>query len=264
MTTKHSLPLISLGVVYHLTSQGTVCVPQFGYSPISEEFQVDFATPNRVNSVTVVGCQLNCDHLPYFIGGQNTSRDTPSPEDRPTTSDPLKPRNWCMGFPGLEDIGQPDSILEPRSVPHEPGCADSAPSPVPCDHNTVTGNNNGACPFPTEENSSTIHSEESGEVKQVVGKADGLLHVKSRDSRKQWGMSIKRGCQARFTVKILLHAPHIAELCVLEDCHVNKDGVVVHGGLKLGDRGAFSAHLSLVIRTFVDDCLRETTVFTKS
>lgn len=88
-------------------------------------------------------------------------------------------------------------------------------------------------------------------------KVEGPPQVKPRDSRKQWGMSIKRGCQARFTVKIMLHAPHIVELCVHEERHINKDGVVVHGGLKVGDRGAISAHLSPIIRKFVDDCLRE-------
>ena len=81
--------------------------------------------------------------------------------------------------------------------------------------------------------------------------------VKARDSRKKWGMSIKRGCLARFTVKVLLHAPHIAEVCVIEAQHVNKDGVVVHGGMKTGDRGCFAARLSPTIRKFVDDCLHE-------
>lgn len=70
-------------------------------------------------------------------------------------------------------------------------------------------------------------------------------------------MSTKHGCQARFTIKILLHPLHIAELCVLKERHVNKHGVGVHSRLKLGDRGAFSTHLSVVIRNFVDDCLHK-------
>lgn len=85
----------------------------------------------------------------------------------------------------------------------------------------------------------------------------GDVQKKTRDSRKKWGMSIKRGCQARFTTKVLLHAPHITELSIIEPRHVNDEGLIVHGGMKVGDRAAFSAHLSPIVKSFVDDCLRE-------
>jgi hypothetical protein len=55
----------------------------------------------------------------------------------------------------------------------------------------------------------------------------------------------------------MLHAPHIVELRVHKERDINKEGVVVHGELKVGDRGAISAHLSPIIRKFVDNCLRE-------
>ncbi|KAG0618725.1 hypothetical protein M758_4G088100 [Ceratodon purpureus] len=77
-----------------------------------------------------------------------------------------------------------------------------------------------------------------------------------RDSKKKWENSIKRGCQAQFTVKRLLYLPHVSEICIIQEKHVNRDGLVVHGGMKNGDRSAFSAHLSPEIRSFVEDCLR--------
>ena len=102
-----------------------------------------------------------------------------------------------------------------------------------------------------------IETQRTDEGKKGKKKKKDPRSIKPRDSRKKWGMSIKRGCMARFTVKILLHAPHIAEVCVIEAQHVNKAGVVVHGGMKLGDRGCFAARLSPTIRKFVDDCLHE-------
>ena len=78
----------------------------------------------------------------------------------------------------------------------------------------------------------------------------------SRDSKKKWGSSIKRGCLAQFTVKSLLYLPHVSEICIIQEKHVNCDGLVVHGGMKIGDRSAFSAHLSPEIRLFVEECLR--------
>lgn len=100
-------------------------------------------------------------------------------------------------------------------------------------------------------------SHQSGEGVKAKKKKKELEDVKPRDSRKKWGMSNKRGCLARFTVKVLLHAPHIAEVCVIEAQHVNKAGVVVHGGMKFGDCGCFAAWLSPTIRKFFDDCLHE-------
>lgn len=103
-----------------------------------------------------------------------------------------------------------------------------------------------------------VHEAKQGDegVKEKRKKKDPR-DIKPRDSRKKWGMSIKRGCLARFTVKVLLHTPHLAEVCVIEAQHVNKDGVVVHGGMKVGDRGCYAARLSPTIRKFVDDCLHE-------
>ena len=101
----------------------------------------------------------------------------------------------------------------------------------------------------------------SSEDDKTEGKQNGtqdrdvLPATKERDSRKKWGLSIKRGCTARFTMKSLLHAPHISEICIFQSKHVNKDGLVVHGGMKAGDRGAFSAHLSPIVKEFVDECL---------
>jgi hypothetical protein len=54
-----------------------------------------------------------------------------------------------------------------------------------------------------------------------------------------------------------LHAPHISEICIFEFKHVNKDGLVVHGGMKFDDRGAFSAHLTPIVKIFIDGCLHE-------
>lgn len=85
----------------------------------------------------------------------------------------------------------------------------------------------------------------------------GMMKPKiQRDSKKKWGQSIKRGCRAQFTVKTLLYLPHVSEISIIQEKHVNSDGLVVHGGMKLGDRSAFSAHLSPEIRAFVEDCLR--------
>ena len=77
-----------------------------------------------------------------------------------------------------------------------------------------------------------------------------------RDSKKKWGASVKRGCLAQFTVETFLHLPHVSELTIIQEKHVNCDGLVVHGGMKVGDRSAFSAHLSPEIRAFVEECLR--------
>ena len=77
-----------------------------------------------------------------------------------------------------------------------------------------------------------------------------------RDSKKKWGQSIKRGCKAQFTVKSFLYLPHVSEITIIQEKHVNDDGLVVHGGMNVGDRSAFSAHLSPEIRAFVEDCLR--------
>ena len=77
-----------------------------------------------------------------------------------------------------------------------------------------------------------------------------------RDSKKRWENSIKRGCQAQFTVKTLLYLPQVSEICIIQEKHINRDGLVVHGGMKYGDRSAFSAHLSPKIRSFVEACLR--------
>ena len=78
-----------------------------------------------------------------------------------------------------------------------------------------------------------------------------------RDSKKKWGQSIKRGCISQFTVKTLLYLSHVSEISIIQEKHVNSDGLVVHGGMNLGDRSAFSAHLSLEIRAFIEDCLRK-------
>ena len=90
-------------------------------------------------------------------------------------------------------------------------------------------------------------------TKKNVAKAGPKLR---RDSKKKWGASVKRGCLAQFTVKTFLHLPHISEICIIQEKHVNCDGLVVHGGMKIGDRSAFSAHLSPEIRLFVEECLR--------
>ena len=82
------------------------------------------------------------------------------------------------------------------------------------------------------------------------------VEKKKRDSKKKWSGSIKRGCLGQFTVKTLLYASHVTKLCIIQEKHVNRDGLVVHGGMKSGDRSAFSAHLSPKIRTFVEECLR--------
>ena len=40
-------------------------------------------------------------------------------------------------------------------------------------------------------------------------------------------------------MKNLMDAPHISKICIFEFKHVDKDGLVVHGGIKYGDRDAF-------------------------
>jgi hypothetical protein len=77
-----------------------------------------------------------------------------------------------------------------------------------------------------------------------------------RDSKKQWGCSIKKGCQASFWVKQLLHAPHITQVAIISNDHVNRDGLRVHGEPRAGDRCAHSAHLSDEVRLWVADSLR--------
>jgi hypothetical protein len=72
----------------------------------------------------------------------------------------------------------------------------------------------------------------------------------------EMGPVYKKGCRSQFTAKTLLYLPHVSEISIIQEKHVNSDGLVVHGGMKLGDRSAFSAHLSPEIRAFVKDCLR--------
>ena len=95
------------------------------------------------------------------------------------------------------------------------------------------------------------------ECNAYVKNTEVPLPPKERDLQKKWGLSIKRGCTTRFTVKSLLHAPHISEIYIFEFNHVNKDGLVVHGGMKFGDRAAFSVHLSPIVKEFIDGCLHE-------
>ena len=106
-----------------------------------------------------------------------------------------------------------------------------------------------------------VDPEEAPSFDLLTGKADISAGCQPRpkgvrDSKKKWGGSIKKGCLAQFTVKSLLYLPHVSEICILQEKHVNADGLVVHGGMKVGDRSAFSAHLSPEIRAFVEECLR--------
>jgi len=113
------------------------------------------------------------------------------------------------------------------------------------------------------ENESSLESGAEGlpnaqkRVDSVTVKKEGCCKKEERDSKKKWGLSIKRGCTARFTVKVLLHAPHVSEVCILQGKHVDQNGFLVHGGMKVGDRSAYSAHLSPIIKEFVDGCLQE-------
>ena len=107
--------------------------------------------------------------------------------------------------------------------------------------------------FKDEKAGGVVQDECNAQVKN----REAPLPPTERDSQKKWGLSIKRGCIARFTVKCLLHAPHISEICIFEFKLVNKDGLVVHGGMKFGDRVAFSAHLSPIVKEFIDGCLHE-------
>lgn len=50
-----------------------------------------------------------------------------------------------------------------------------------------------------------------------------------RDSRKQWGDSIKRSCKASFKIKFLHHLPHVTEIYIIHRRHLNENGLVVHG-----------------------------------
>ena len=116
-----------------------------------------------------------------------------------------------------------------------------------------------------DETTATIEDNSSGR-NGVVGTtaegADGTVKVEDdihprkirRDSKKKWGESIKRGCLAHFTVKVLQNIPHVTEVYIIQARHVNSDGLVVHGGVKAGERSAFSAHLSPEIK-FLDNCL---------
>ena len=58
-------------------------------------------------------------------------------------------------------------------------------------------------------------------------------------------------------MKNLLHAPQILEICIFEFKHLDNDGLMVHGGMKVGDHGTFSTHLSLIVKEFIDRCLHE-------
>ena len=68
---------------------------------------------------------------------------------------------------------------------------------------------------------------------------------------------MKKGCIAQFTTKQLYLLPDVTEVCIIHRHHVNKDGFVVHGICKDGDRSAFSAHISKDIREFVQKCVRD-------
>lgn len=105
-------------------------------------------------------------------------------------------------------------------------------------------------------NPDTAQTEGVGvDVKEAVQTVKNRSRLQ-RDSKKKWGASVKRGCLAQFTVKTFLHLSHVSEICIIQEKHVNCDGLVVHGGMKVGDRSAFSAHLSPEIRSFVEECLR--------
>lgn len=58
-------------------------------------------------------------------------------------------------------------------------------------------------------------------------------------------------------MKNLLHTLHIAEICVLWNLYVKKEGVMVLGNLKTVDCEALTTHLTPLIREFVDDCQQQ-------
>lgn len=97
-----------------------------------------------------------------------------------------------------------------------------------------------------------IHSPETTDLDTLQKQKTKHKTELQRDLKKKWGGSIKRGCLAQFTVKTILYLPHVSEITIIQDKHVNCDGLVVHGGMKLGDISAFSAHLSPEIRSFVE------------
>lgn len=52
-------------------------------------------------------------------------------------------------------------------------------------------------------------------------------------------------------MKQLLYAPHITQVAIISNDHVNRDGLRVHGEPKVGDRYAHPAHLSDDVRMWV-------------
>ena len=87
----------------------------------------------------------------------------------------------------------------------------------------------------------------------VALKAPPPLKTKkqSRDSKKHWGASLKRGCLAEFTVKTLYLQPHVSQVYLIQPKHVNLGGNVCHGLKIVGDRGAMAWKLSEDIKDFV-------------
>ena len=94
-------------------------------------------------------------------------------------------------------------------------------------------------------------------IMQTSRRHISLLHQKKEIRRRSGDNLLNGGAHHVFMVKSLLDAPHILEIYILKFKHVEKDGLVVQGGMKDGDRGAFLAHLSPIVKVIIDGCLHK-------
>jgi hypothetical protein len=54
----------------------------------------------------------------------------------------------------------------------------------------------------------------------------------------------EEGCKAKFIVKTLSPLPHVSKISMIQNKHVNIDGFIMHKDLNVGQKFAFSTHLS--------------------
>ena len=79
---------------------------------------------------------------------------------------------------------------------------------------------------------------------------------KTRVSKKQAGMSMKRGCQCNFVAKQLTVDPTLCTIQFHCMTHTNRDGKPCHGAEFGGQRAGLSGHLSAATKKWIADTLR--------
>lgn len=100
------------------------------------------------------------------------------------------------------------------------------------------------------------------EAQDQLLKAQALIEAATKPARKtrvskvQAGMSMKRGCQCNFVAKQLLVEPTLCTIHFHCMSHTNKEGKPCHGSEFGGQRAGLSGHLSAATKKWIADTLR--------